>query len=252
MDKAAERREEMGSRRLLVVALIALGGLAAWASPATVLAQQYPPSSQQMTTSTSDASPGEVITVSGDGFAPGAGITITFESAPVTIGNAQADSSGRFTAQVRIPDDAEPGTHTIRATGTGADGGTRTITAQVTVRPRQAPASAFVPGQAFPGGWAPVVVVPGQPAPVAVVPGQGVPGQVVPGQQQQQSSGATNAPGGTPASPVAGSPAPAGSHPPVFTGANVLRFVASASALLVLGALLLVGARRRIRHAQVV
>ena len=102
-------------------------------SPAPARSQGYPPTSGELAISASVVAPGELVTVSGDGFAAGATVTITFESAPVVIGIVQADASGRFTADVRVPLDATPGVHTIRATGAAAGGGTRVLTARVTV-----------------------------------------------------------------------------------------------------------------------
>ncbi|HEX2192747.1 MAG TPA: hypothetical protein VHH09_06095, partial [Acidimicrobiales bacterium] len=102
-------------------------------SPATAWSQGYPPASAELAVSASVVVPGGLVTVSGDGFAAGATITITFESTPVVIGVVQADASGRFTTQVRVPVDAPPGVHTIRATGAAAGGGTRVLTARVTV-----------------------------------------------------------------------------------------------------------------------
>jgi hypothetical protein len=121
----------------LIAALVVLLGT-------PVLAQGYPPSSETLSVSTSVAVPGEPITVSGSGYAPGTTVTITFESTPRVIGVLQADASGRFTAQVVVPADATPGMHTIRATGLGDDGSTRVVSAAIMV---MAPAAAAAPGR---------------------------------------------------------------------------------------------------------
>ena len=121
------RRRRVGATVAAALAAVTL------ALPVAALAQGYPPSAGTLGVSNTAPAPGELITVSGDGYAAGTGITITFESDPVTIGNVNADASGAFTAQVRIPADATPGNHTIKATGMGADGATRVTSAAVTV-----------------------------------------------------------------------------------------------------------------------
>ena len=103
------------------------------ALPAAAGAQQYPPNATNLTVSDSTVVPGQKITVTGTGFAPGATVVITFESTPVTLATVAADSGGTFSAVVTIPTNATPGIHTIKATGAGADGGTLVLSAQVTV-----------------------------------------------------------------------------------------------------------------------
>ena len=105
--------------------------LLAW--PVTALAQ-YPPTSSELTTSTSEASPGDPVTVSGDGFQPGTEVAITFESTPVLLATVRADAAGRFSTVVRIPMDATPGEHTLKATGLGADGRVRVLSARIFIR----------------------------------------------------------------------------------------------------------------------
>lgn len=113
-------------------ALSLLGALGlALAAPAA--AQQYPPSEEALAISTSEASPGEAVTVSGGGFAAGSNVTITFESTPVVVGITRADGAGRFTTQVRIPLDATPGMHTLRATGVDPAGHPRVLATAIRV-----------------------------------------------------------------------------------------------------------------------
>lgn len=116
-------------RRVLAVCGLSL------AVPGSALAQQYPPSSEELTVSTSEASPGDPVTLSGGGYAPSGDTTITFESVPVVVAVAQTDASGQFTREVRVPADATPGVHTFRATGPGTGGGSRVLTAMITITP---------------------------------------------------------------------------------------------------------------------
>lgn len=134
---------------------LALGvcGLLLLAAPNAALAQQYPPSSPELTTSTSEASPGDPVTLSGGGYAGNSDSTITFESVPVVLTVVRNDAAGRFTTQVRVPTDATPGTHTFRATGVNSRGGPHVLTAAINVRAGQAalPGSGAAGGRATPG-----------------------------------------------------------------------------------------------------
>jgi len=98
------------------------------------LAQQYPPSAGDLAVSTAEAGPGDEVTVAGDGYAPNSDVTITFESVPVTLAVVRADAAGRFTTRVRIPADATPGTHTLRATGVDPQGRPRVLAATINIR----------------------------------------------------------------------------------------------------------------------
>jgi hypothetical protein len=84
-------------------------------------------------TSTTSGGPGDPVELSGTGFRSGTTITITFESTPVVLATTVADASGSFSETVRIPRGATPGEHTLRASGTAAGGGTRTVSAPFTV-----------------------------------------------------------------------------------------------------------------------
>lgn len=83
--------------------------------------------------STTSAGPGDPVELNGTGFRPGTTITITFESTPVVLETTVADASGSFSETVRIPRGAAPGEHTLRASGTAAGGGTRSISVPFTV-----------------------------------------------------------------------------------------------------------------------
>jgi LPXTG-motif cell wall-anchored protein len=76
---------------------------------------------------------GDQISISGAGFAPGAEVTVTIESDPVVLGTATADGSGTFSGSFEIPDGFDLGSHTVKATGEGATGGTNILSQGVSV-----------------------------------------------------------------------------------------------------------------------
>lgn len=71
------------------------------------------------------------ITVSGEGFAPGAPITVGMYSTPRALGTATADATGAFTLDVTLP--KLTGAHTLVATGIDGAGAPAFLTAQTTV-----------------------------------------------------------------------------------------------------------------------
>jgi hypothetical protein len=100
-------------------------------------AQVYPPNGCSLALSVSAANPGQTI-VAGSancspGFAAGATVEITLESDPVHLATVTAGADGQFSTPVTIPEDAKPGSHTVVATGQGANGSTLTISAGLTV-----------------------------------------------------------------------------------------------------------------------
>lgn len=74
---------------------------------------------------------GETIQFSGSGFAPGSQVTIVLGAE--VVGNVGADSQGNFVASVSVPQCFPAGPTTLRGTGTNAAGGTREVTAGITV-----------------------------------------------------------------------------------------------------------------------
>jgi LPXTG-motif cell wall-anchored protein len=81
----------------------------------------------------SSVTPGQPVTVSAKVFEPGSTVTFTFFSAPVVVGTAVADAAGVATLTFDVPSTATAGTHTIEASGTGADGLPLTVTTTITV-----------------------------------------------------------------------------------------------------------------------
>ena len=52
---------------------------------------------------------GDLVTLTGSGFANGASVTIWFYSQPIVVGRARADRLGHFTATVPVPGSASAG-----------------------------------------------------------------------------------------------------------------------------------------------
>ncbi|MGH9013414.1 MAG: LPXTG cell wall anchor domain-containing protein [Acidimicrobiia bacterium] len=98
-------------RFLVRIGLVA-GLLSLLGAPA--LAQEYPPTGS-LTVSDSTVTPGQTITASGTGCAPGASVTFTLDPGGTTLATTTADSSGGFSAQVTIPVGTAPGTYTLAA-----------------------------------------------------------------------------------------------------------------------------------------
>lgn len=73
------------------------------------------------------------ITVGGSGFLPGAVVQIGIYSTPALLGTAVADAGGAISATVTIPAAQSLGVHTVAASGIGAAGTARLLTAQTTV-----------------------------------------------------------------------------------------------------------------------
>jgi hypothetical protein len=76
---------------------------------------------------------GESVTISGDGFGPGATLTIELQSDPILLATVVADPTGAYTATVTIPADTPPGTHQIVVSGVGPDGQPRVSTVTIEV-----------------------------------------------------------------------------------------------------------------------
>jgi hypothetical protein len=75
---------------------------------------------------------GQVITVSGGGFAAGAPVTVGIYSTPTALASVTADGAGRFAATITIPRDYL-GAHSIVASGVAAEGAPRFARADTTV-----------------------------------------------------------------------------------------------------------------------
>jgi hypothetical protein len=65
---------------------------------------------------------GQPVGVSCGGWAPGSSVAVDLLSTPVRIGTLTANASGQVTGTVTIPLGTAAGSHTVRFTGTAADG----------------------------------------------------------------------------------------------------------------------------------
>jgi len=79
----------------------------------SVQAQYAVVSRPQVMLSFASGPAGVYVQLSGAGFSPAAAVSIYFDSRP--IGRAAADANGYFSIYVRVPTDASPGQHLIRA-----------------------------------------------------------------------------------------------------------------------------------------
>lgn len=79
--------------------------------------------------------PGQQLSLSARGLPPGTSITIQIFSTPRTLGTSVADASGFFALDVVVPEDLEPGEHTLVATATPPGGAPSPISTPVMVEP---------------------------------------------------------------------------------------------------------------------
>ena len=77
--------------------------------------------------------PGQPVTVSARTYCAGCPVTFTLFSEPVVLGTVDADANGVATLTFTVPEGTSAGTHTIEATGTGADGLPLTVRTTITV-----------------------------------------------------------------------------------------------------------------------
>ncbi len=95
--------------------------------------------------------PGDPMQIFSTGWQPGATITFTFFSDPIILGYDVADARGEVDATFPVPD-VEPGMHTLRLTGFGANGQQRAVDYPIRVAAR--PAATNPPGAGGAGSGA--------------------------------------------------------------------------------------------------
>ena len=98
--------------------------------------------------------PGEEFVFSGGGFAPGSTVTIFFDGEEV--GTEPVDAQCNFAGTFIVGCETPAGTYTIEGRGANADGGTRTVTAELTITEGECPDGApdGAPRQVAPRGEA--------------------------------------------------------------------------------------------------
>jgi hypothetical protein len=94
----------------------------------------YGNSGATISISQSSVTAGGQVEVTGTGFAPHAGVSLTLESRPVHIGRAHANRNGKFKSNVTIPSRTPAGVHNIVETGRARDGSMLTAKIGITVQ----------------------------------------------------------------------------------------------------------------------
>lgn len=130
----------MTRKRFAALALFLLTLVIGFTIPA---AAQYPPTEGDLQVSATVVSAGQPVTVSGDGFCPNTGVSITLtrspSGTPLVIGNFTTDAQGKFSGSVTIPSTTSPGSYTLKATGTSTGCSvTRVLSANLRVRSARA------------------------------------------------------------------------------------------------------------------
>ncbi|HLI52775.1 MAG TPA: hypothetical protein VKU88_00470 [Acidimicrobiales bacterium] len=85
--------------------------------------------------SADDVRPGTTVHLSGEGFAPGSLVVVSFHSKPAVMAKVRADSTGGFSAAVTVPPRASPGHHSFVAAGVTPEGRPVQLVAAVYVLP---------------------------------------------------------------------------------------------------------------------
>lgn len=111
---------------LLVATILGGVGLAepALAAPAQAAAQtgqcniqSYPPGQIGVQVSTNTVTPGQTITVTGEGFAPDTTVVLSLQPGGTQLTSVTTTAQGGFSVAVTIPSGLAPGRYTIVATG---------------------------------------------------------------------------------------------------------------------------------------
>jgi hypothetical protein len=108
------------------------------ASPtATPTSSPSPPAVSQLGVDDSEPDQGQRVEVSGEGFLPNDSVDITIESTPRRLATVTTDATGSFSSVVTIPTDIDEGSHTLKATGTGANDEDLVLSAAIDVQQGQ-------------------------------------------------------------------------------------------------------------------
>lgn len=112
-------------RRTLLAVFTIVAMMTLLAGPALA---QYPPlPADGAEVSDTTLVPGEAFALSGSGWLPGSTVGFTLFSDPVSLGSAEVGADTAFSAELEIPEDTEPGTHTLEIAGTSDEGDPRVV-----------------------------------------------------------------------------------------------------------------------------
>jgi hypothetical protein len=103
--------------------------------PTTTPTPPPTPPGQRPTCGVSDTtiSPGDQVTVSGKRWQRGSTVTFTLQPEEINLGSTTVGQNGKFSAVVTIPDNIEPGAHTIVCSGFDRRGDPFVLAIAVTV-----------------------------------------------------------------------------------------------------------------------
>ena len=114
-----------------VVSLLIIGLVWSTAAPLAA-AQEYAPETGDL-----ELTKNLILTLSGDGFVGDSVVFVTVTAngtdEVIDLGTLEVDSTGAFSGLITLPDDLEPGIHTISATGVTVDGATRVLSVEVSI-----------------------------------------------------------------------------------------------------------------------
>ena len=118
-------------RRRAVVSLLIIGSVCLTVAPVAV-AQEYAQETGDL-----ELTKNLILTLSGDGFVGDSVVFVTVTAngtdEVIDLGTLEVDSTGAFSGLITLPDDLEPGIHTISATGVTVDGATRVLSVEVSI-----------------------------------------------------------------------------------------------------------------------
>lgn len=121
-------------------------------SAAPAFAQAYPPTAASCTVNVTVVSPGATVSIDCGGWAPNSTVEfIVVSQGDRLLGTAQTDADGNLGVDVTLPSDLQPGDHTLRLSGTNAQGEPQNVDIAFTVqgdgaaRPDQPDAAAGLP-----------------------------------------------------------------------------------------------------------
>lgn len=93
-----------------------------------------PPSLSPLAISASNLATGNIVNISGDGYAPASIVNIYSGSNPVLLTKTHTSTMGHLSAAVRISANVAPGAHELYAVGTGSRGDVKVTGASITVK----------------------------------------------------------------------------------------------------------------------